>query len=358
MNLLLCKVIYTRHVFSFFLLIQIIFLIFSGTSTITFNLINKPYLLPAIPGHDAYLYAIPKRKPVTYSTERDLCIAPLIGPRELFFEINLFSIRKSGCAATIMVLTNESTVFSNNVKHLILLFKVKIIKGIFNLDILSRHTDFLRDALLFHLMKELKQEMDTSETVKYDRIFFFDSFDVYFEKDPFQFFERDDRLYFFQESYIKLERSCNWFNRRGVKKCFGKEGLESIKQHYVVCSGTIAAGSVSSFLRFLDFFVHLSCFTKRSCPYDQGALIYVVYSGMLTQNNISFKVFPPEGPVAACRYGPVFTEFEKDNEGNTYMVVKSQINNHTFEVVHQYQRFRKAFYHKTLLNEYLKDHPV
>lgn len=348
--------------FLYFFQIIIIYLILYHQCTIDFHLnFSNLFALASknnFPGNDAYLYGIPKTQPITYSTERDLCITPLLGSREVFFDINLLSIRKSGCAATIIILTNNSTVFSSNVQRLIILFNVKIIKGIFNIDILSRHTDFLRDTLCYYLLKELKQEMDDSKTQKYDRIFFFDSFDVYFEKDPFKFFDKDDKIYFFQESYIKLSRSCNWFNRRGVKQCFGSDGLESIKENYVVCSGTIAAGSLNSFLRFLDFFVHLSCFTKRKCPYDQGALIYIVYSGLLSKNNISFHVFPPEGPVAACRYGPVYTQFRTDDAGNVYMVVNSLINNHTFEVVHQYQKFRKEFYKKTLIGKYLDDHPV
>ena len=70
-------------------------------------------------GNDAYLYSIPKTKPITYSTSSDLCITPLFGAKEVFFDINLFSIRKSGCAATIIIITDNSTVFSENVKKLI-----------------------------------------------------------------------------------------------------------------------------------------------------------------------------------------------------------------------------------------------
>lgn len=309
-------------------------------------------------GNDAYLYSIPKTKPITYSTSSDFCITPLFGAKEVFFDINLFSIRKSGCAATIIIITDNSTVFSENVKKLILLFNVQIVRGVINANILYRHTDFIRDTLLFYLLKELKKEMDSSENVKYDRIFFFDSYDVYFEQDPFRYFERDDRVYFFQESYIQLKRSCYFFNRRGVKMCFGEEKYESIKEKYVVCSGTIAAGSVDSFVRFLDFFVNLGCFKSSRCLFDQGALIYVVNSGMLNENNISFYVFPPEGPVATCRFGPIFTEFKVDDEKNVYMVVKSLINNHTYEVVHQYQKFRKQFYKKTLIKKYLNDHNI
>ena len=308
------------------------------------------------PGYDAYQYCVPRKKPITYSTSKDLCITPIFN-FENNFAINLFSIRKSGCAATIVILSDKNTYFSEETKKLISLFKVKICKGIFNDDSpLKRHVDFMRDTLLFELLKQILKQIQKNKA-SYDRVFFFDSFDVYFEKDPFDYFEKKDIVYFFQEANVKLADSS--FNAEGVLGCFGSDGLESIKDKPVICSGTMAAGSIASFVHFLDYFVHLKCFSDSNCPYDQGALIYVIHSGLLSKNNINFYVFPPDGPVAACKIGPIDIRTKRTKKNEEYIIIQSLNNQHKYEVIHQYtsiQALKDGYDAKTHYRQYINDH--
>lgn len=307
------------------------------------------------PGDDAYKYCVPIKKPKTYSTSKDLCITPIFG-FENNFAVNLFSIRKSGCAATIVILSDKATYFSDETTKLMTLFKVKICKGIFDENSkLKRHVDFMRDTLCFQLLKKIQKQMKGNKA-SYDRVFFFDSFDVYFEKDPFKYFEKKDIVYFFQEADVKLADSS--FNANGVSGCFGFGGLDSIIDKPIICSGTMAAGSVASFVNFLNYFVHLKCFTDSNCPYDQGALIYVIHAGLLTKKNIKYHVFPPDGPVAACKIGPIDIQ-KKYFKNNQYVIIQSLNNQHKYEVVHQYtsiQTIKDGFEAKTHYHQYVNEH--
>lgn len=321
---------------------------------IFFRMINTQDF-PQFPGYDAFHYGFSKKKPTTYSTSHDLCMTPILGSREGNFVVNLFSIRKSGCAATIIIFTNNISIFSKEAKQLITLFEVKIVKGIIKNNNLLRHFDFVRDEMCFYFLKHMVENMNKNEAMHVDRVFFFDSFDVYFEKDPFNYFDKKDMVYFFQESNIKLYH--DKFNSDGVRKCFGYSALSLIREKTIICSGTMAAGSATAFLRFLDFFIHSSFYTDQKCPYDQGALIYIIHSGILSSNNISFHVFPPDGPVGACKIGPIVYQ-KRLYMGNNYIELKSRNNNHVFEVVHQYSHFpylRNEFTRKTFFKQYIID---
>lgn len=308
------------------------------------------------PGYDAYKYCIPRKQSKTYSSSRDLCITPIFN-FENNFAVNLFSIRKSGCAATIVILSDKSTFFTYETKKLISLFKVKICKGIFNDNsALKRHVDFMRDTLCYELLKIIHKKMEKDEAI-YERVFFFDSFDVYFEKDPFRYFEKKDIVYFFQEADVRLADSS--FNAEGVSGCFGYDGLESIKDKPVICSGTMASGSIAAFLHFLDYFVHLKCFQDSKCPYDQGALIYVIHSNLLTKKNINFHVFPPDGPVAACKIGPIDIQTKRSKNNEEYLIVQSLNNQHKYEIIHQYtsiEAIKNGYNEKTHYQQYIDDH--
>ncbi|KAK8857984.1 hypothetical protein M9Y10_013084 [Tritrichomonas musculus] len=353
----------------FVIISLILFLTFfktiKSTIGISLNLIRSAGGLPdkntliesqKFPGYDAYRYCIPKKRQKTYSSSKDLCITPIFN-FENNFALNLFSIRKSGCAATIVILSDDTTSFSQDTENLISLFKVKICKGIFKGEsMLKRHVDFMRDTLCYELLKFIYRKMKEN-VASYDRVFFFDSFDVYFEKDPFRYFEKKDVVYFFQEADVKLADSS--FNADGVSGCFGIDGLESIKDKPVICSGTMGAGSVASFLKFLKYFVHLKCFQDSRCPYDQGALIYVIHANLLKKKKINYFVFPPDGPVAACKIGPINIVNKKTKKGKEYLQIYSLNNNHKYEVVHQYtsiQQILDGFTEKTHFNEYIKDH--
>ena len=312
---------------------------------------------PHFTGYDAFKYGICQVKQKTYSTSHDLCIVPIFGSGKLFnFNVNLFSVRKSGCAATIILLNDNISILNQESRQLISLFDIKVIKGICRDEKLLRHFDFFRDMLLYYVLHYFQIQMDNNMVIRYDRVFFYDGFDVYFEKDPFQYFSDTDTVYFFQEAEMHIRQ--NPFNGYGVYSCFGWEGLRKVRDYPIICSGTIAAGSVSAFLKFFDFFVHEKFFSTEKCAFDQGALNYVIHAGVLKKNRIKFHVFPPDGPVATCKIGPIMNVTKFCGESN-YTILQSQGSMHEYEVVHQYTKLpaiNSEFVRKTLYREYILDH--
>ncbi|KAK8845678.1 hypothetical protein M9Y10_020596 [Tritrichomonas musculus] len=314
---------------------------------------NHPHFL----GYDAYKYSICQVKRKTYSTSHDLCIVPIFGSGKLFnFNLNLFSVRKSGCAATIILLNDNSSILTQESRQLISLFDIKVIKGICRDEKLLRHFDFFRDKFLYYVLRYFQMQMDDNPKIIYNRVFFYDGFDVYFEKDPFRYFSDADTVYFFQEAELHIRD--NPFNSYGVYSCFDWKGLRKIRNYPIICSGTMAAGSVSAFLKFFDYFVHAKFFSTEKCAFDQGALNYVIHAGVLKKNGIKYHVFPPDGPVATCKIGPVMNGTKFCGESN-YTFLQSQNSMHEYEVLHQYTKLpfiNSEYIRKTFYKEYILDH--
>lgn len=321
-------------------IILFFFYIQSKKSQIDLNFTNKnfndfhTYLTHQIsynyPGKDTFRYCNPPVQPTTFSSPNDLCITSVFN-MERNLALNLFSIRKSGCSASIFIFTDESTYFSSQSETIMKLFDITIVKGIFHGSTIRRHTDFLRDTLLYYFLKQISKKQN------YDRVFFFDSFDVYFQSDPFEHFPHSDSVFLFQEAYEHLQDS--EFNWNCVKSCFGEDEARKIGHKYVFCSGTIGSGSVRSMISFLKRMINMKAFSSVDCPYDQGFIIYMAQTEEYQKgDHYSLHLFPPEFPVASCKIGPIIVENHIYNN-KEYSIATSRFPNSTvmkYAVVHQY----------------------
>ncbi|OHS96194.1 hypothetical protein TRFO_10126 [Tritrichomonas foetus] len=273
--------------------------------------------------HDKYhTICVPFAQKKTFSTKRDLTItASFYGEKHL--PLTLFSIRQSGCMATIVVLTNKEMKFSAFTTKLMNCLSVRVIGAHISDWLKKHHTDFIRDMFVCNFAKLYRNE--------FDRIFFFDAFDVFFEHDPFEYFE-DDHIFFFRESMVPIRKD-RW-NKLWINSCYGDETLKRLGNNLIVCSGTVA-GSINMFIKFYELIQKQESWNR--CGADQGQINYAIYSGLLDRNNISYVLFDQAGPVHTLVLG---TKHYKHYFNNSKYLYVTNAKDEVAAVLHQHKKVK------------------
>ncbi|OHT12402.1 hypothetical protein TRFO_17772 [Tritrichomonas foetus] len=278
-----------------------------------------------------YKLCAPFIKKKSFSTKRDLTITSIFY-RERDVPLTLFSIRQSGCMATIVILTNKGMKFAALTTKIINCLSIKVIGVEIPHVLKKRHTDFIRDSMVCNFAKKYQED--------FDRIFFFDAYDVFFEHDPFEYFIGDN-MFFFQEALIPIKDSpCN---RGWILDCYGNEGLPIMGDNVVICSGTVA-GSIRMFIRFYELLQKQPAW--KQCAVDQGQMNFAVYSGLLTLNNVSYVIFNHAGPVHTLPHSIIHYKYYLDNPNYIYV---TNANDKVAAVYHQINRFKnvtRGLYHR------------
>lgn len=255
----------------------------------------------------------------SYSTKRDLAITSVLY-RERNLALNLLSIRQSGCEATIVVLCDKTSIFSPKTKFMINELNVIVVQS--NVQkYIKIHSDMTRTYFVVNYVKKNRG--------KYDRVFFFDSYDVFFETDPFQFFT-EKKVYLFQESLVTINE--DGFDRQWIVDCYGEKALEIVGDKLFVCAGTVGSGSIEEFIKLYTI---LDAENKwKVCRVDQGPLNYLLYSGKFKAKNLSYHVFNHTGPVLTLNLAiKIFVNIDG------YLFVHNALNQ-TPAVLHQTKNFK------------------
>ena len=172
-----------------------------------------------------------------------------------------------------------------------------------------------------------------------DRIFHSDSFDVFFQGDPFSESVSKTELTFVVEPHCI--RSCGW-NTFWLAKCYVEPTLNQMRHHYIICSGSIA-GSSSMYFKLLKLMINSPewsrCWEKSL---DQSILNVLVWMGNLTSAGINYSY-------TGC-HGGFFTvqwcALEKTIQYNEHGQIISQKGT-VPAYIHQYNRienFTKELY--------------
>jgi hypothetical protein len=120
-----------------------------------------------------------------------------------------------------------------------------------------------------------------------DRVFHTDSFDVFFQGDPFASHVSADALRFVIEPH--QIRSCGW-NLGWMIECYGSHVLERMRHRFIACSGSIAGGA-GHYTRLVLLMIAQSQWkTCWKASMDQPILNYLLWSGMIDQANISYSL--------------------------------------------------------------------
>lgn len=269
-----------------------------------------------------YRFCVPFVQKQSYSSPSDLAITCCFF-HEKNMALNLFSIRQSGCQATIVIICDESIQFTAAAIKMINCLKVKVIQSKIPGFMQGVHTDMIRDNFVTNYLKRNKNI--------YQRVFFFDAFDVFFESDPFQYFS-ESKLYLFKESTQKIK--WNRSNRKWIENCYDRYAFRLLRNQYIVCSGTIAAGSIDEFIKFYTILYNENNWPK--CVVDQGSLNYFLHTGLFQRRNLSYSVFDHVGPIQTLDVGLKRYDYYHWNN-NKYLALLN-IEGRVASIAHQYTR--------------------
>lgn len=262
--------------------------------------------------------------PRTFSSSRDAVIMSVID-RDNWYEHLLFSIRTCGCKARIIILTEQEHLFNKFYLMALEYTETEVVRQPKPNDHRGS-TDFIRNCWLLWYLKRAEHE--------FDRILVVDSYDVYFQRDPFEVMNATDRLVFIGEG---LTVNQDAVDKRWMEACYGNEGVQITGDKMVLCSGTIY-GPPRLFIGYLELLLEKPW--RPGCIWDQPVMIYQVYSGRLDKHGIKHEIKDCYGPILTLNLCPKGT---KVINGVTEAVNGNDVIPH---VVHQWNKYWHPVYLK------------
>ena len=182
----------------------------------------------------------------------------------------------------------------------------------------------------------------------YNKVFFTDCRDIYFQSDPFKY-DYQGGINFFQEDQIigQCEHSTRW-----ITKTFGKKIYNDLSDKTICCGGTVL-GSYSNMVKWLNLMNDLI----RKYPYKKKLKYLLTFrrdgsgrgSDQAHGNYIAYKNYFKDSFLYSNKEGPVATVYYLDplnfNEKSELLNSKGE----PYVVVHQYNKRWSEFSEKVNL---------
>jgi hypothetical protein len=201
------------------------------------------------------------------------------------------------------------------------------------------HCDATSDLPPFgHMLRYEYEEMWLQENAQdVDRVIHCDSYDVFFQADPFQDVIPFDRLLLVREELLIAH--CDW-NSQWMKECYGRRVWEAIKDNNVICTGLIA-GNAGEYRRLLSLMRARPewqfCWDTSK---DQPILNRLLWTGVFKENKFLFDY-------TDCHHG-IFTmhwcQGDEPIQFNTQNLLATPQDDVPF-LLHQYNRYQTAIDH-------------
>jgi hypothetical protein len=189
-----------------------------------------------------------------------------------------------------------------------------------------KHTDLARIEWLYMWIRDHLGEID--------RIFWFDAFDVFFQRDPFQTLISPGKMTFISEGiWVKYSKE----NRQWIDDCFGKGKWRSFKRGFVLCFGTVG-GTSGVFLNFLHFLVGNRT-QWFSCNLDQPRLNYYFHTGAFAAAGIEAEVQHCNGTVFSLSFCGKRKKVPFEYFGHKFYDISGEGLKDIPAVVHHYKAF-------------------
>lgn len=232
------------------------------------------------------------------------------------------SLRSTGCKSRIIFFYSEKYVDPS----------FRYFAAFLNVEVIPNCKDSKKREFNPHMLRyEFEYKWLQEHLIEVDRIFHSDSFDVFFQGDPFSRYIHYDKITFVVEPHCI--RSCGW-NLAWIQQCYGNPSKFDMNQNFIICSGSIS-GSANEYLRLL----HLMINTKewKSCWYpsmDQPILNWLVWNEYVKKENISYELSGCDGGFFTMQW----CVLEKKIIFNENQQIQS-IGGNVPAYVHQYNRF-------------------
>jgi hypothetical protein len=231
-----------------------------------------------------------------FSTRRDLLVTSVF-ERHPNVALNLLSARSTGCSARILLMSERGHPFEDSFLLLCSLLEIEIAFFDFTAGF---HTDIYRSEWLLEWLSPRVSE--------FDRVFYCDAFDAFFQRDPFENIVHRGLMTFVTEG-VRIADQLG--NLELIEKCFGHAAAVEVSERPLICSGTVA-GDSKVYVKYLRYLTE-NLTRWHSCVIDQPQINYLVWSGELEKAGIGFRTEGCNGTVNSMYYCPRHKiAFEKD----------------------------------------------
>jgi len=264
------------------------------------------------PYHDFGANSSPHDLVVTMALKKMYSIVPWIR-----------SLRTTGCRATVVLFTDQSTLssFSNDLREIIAACDI-IVHDIGDISSLNPNQVFFSRFII--LSDYLRKNNG-----KYNRVFLADLFDTAFQGDPFNHDFKNDTMYFIDEGFVIGK---NTTNSKWIDKIKGFNS--SIISHKQVLCGGMTWGGVKPFLSFIEALKSVVDMKTFYIPtIDQGLINYIVHTGIINRFVDKYTIMLPENGITTL--GTKYSDFTyKDPFGS----IKHKKSGNYLRAIHQYDR--------------------
>jgi len=192
-------------------------------------------------------------------------------------ELSIKSIRSTGSKCRVILLVPKKFPLTRFQQRMLEVLNIEIVLGCDE----KKNRPFVPHMIRFEYELEwLEQHIN-----EVDRVFHTDSFDVFFQGDPFSNHILNDDLTFVVEPHVI--RSCGW-NTDWLRRCYNDTIMTQMRHQYIICSGSIAGGTVP-YIKLLKLMISTQewdkCWGKSM---DQPILNVLVWLGAVDQAGIKY----------------------------------------------------------------------
>lgn len=257
------------------------------------------------------------------SSPRDLVISSVFG-RESSAQVFLRSLRSVGCKAKVVLISNSS-VSENQVQF------AKICGAeYFIMKSPDNSTTFYPHSLRYIGYSQFFQ----SNRDIYDRILHSDSFDVYFQSDPFTENIEKQNLYFAMEG-IPIGNS-TW-NTGWLNRAYNESVSFNLSNYEVSCSGTVIGG-FDQFKKYLNTMLSHSPFWNNGRhSLDQAYHNFLLHTGQFQREGVNTRFLGCDSHILTMHYCSRHgKEVISDHQ------IRGPLNLSSPAIVHQYNLFPRS----------------
>lgn len=223
------------------------------------------------------------------SSPKDLVITGVFG-KEKKFKKFIHSLRATGCQAKVVVVSNVSLK-----KQYQEMYKKC------DVDFFVMKSPPETMTMYPHSLRYVgyQQYFDSIKNTKFNRVLHADSFDVFFQKDPFTDEILNDRLYFTMEDI--LIQNSSW-NSGWLTRAYNESVANSLANYNVSCSGTLIGG-YSQFIKYLEVLLHHQPFWLNGRhSLDQAYHNYLLHTSAFKKAGIKEEFMGCNSPIITLHY--------------------------------------------------------
>jgi hypothetical protein len=156
-------------------------------------------------------------------------------------QLSLVSLLSTGTRCRIVLFVPGDFEANGVFMRLVKQFDIEIVRDC------GIHKNFLPHG---HLLRyECEEKWIAQNLHSLDRVMHSDSYDVFFQGDPFQPVIPHDKILLVKEDFAISQ--CDW-NTQWIKECFGRATWNKIRDNNIICTGVIA-GNASEYMRMVQY---------------------------------------------------------------------------------------------------------